>query len=158
MKKIIFFLLLLLSLTSCNTTKRAEKRIYKITEQHPELVQQDTVKIDTVLTVKLSADSVIFAFDTIIENQTHTIRTERGEFGITILPRKGTEVIEGLKELEVKINYIPDSVDVHFRSEKIYDQIVVEKPKEKWRDVLFACIIGFVGLLFLKMYFERLMK
>jgi hypothetical protein len=150
MKKIIFLLfsLLICSLfNSCNTTKRAEKRIYNIVENHQELIQKDTVEIDTVLSVKPAADSAIFDLDTIVENQTHTIRTERGEFGITILPSK-----------EVKINYLPDSVDIHFRTEKIYDQIVIEQPKEKWRDVLFACIIAFVGLLFLKMFFERMMK
>jgi hypothetical protein len=138
---------LLLLLSSCNTTKRAEKRIYNIVENHQELLKQDTVKIDTVLSIKPAADSVIFNLDTIVENQTHTIRTERGEFGITILPSK-----------EVKINYLPDSVDIHFRAERIYDQIVIEQPKEKWREVLFAIIIAFVGLLFLKTFFERMMK
>ena len=150
MKKIILILLSLLIgslFSSCNTTKRAEKRIYNIVEDHQELLKQDTVKIDTVLSIKPAADSAIFDLDTIVENQTHTIRTERGEFGITILPSK-----------EVKINYLPDSVDIHFRTEKIYDQIVIEQPKEKWRDVLFACIIGFIGLLLLKLFFERLMK
>ena len=146
MKKIIFLLFSLI-LVSCNTTKRAEKRIYNIVENHQELLKQDTVKIDTVLTVPVLQDSAIFDLDTIVENQIHTIRTERGEFGITILPSK-----------EVKINYLPDSVDIHFRTEKIYDQIVIEQPKEKWRDVLFACIIAFIGLLFLKMFFERMMK
>ena len=150
MKKIIFLLLSLLIgslFSSCNTTKRAEKRIYNIVEDHQELLKQDTVKIDTVLSIKPAADSAIFDLDTIVENQTHTIRTERGEFGITILPSK-----------EVKINYLPDSVDIHFRTEKIYDQIVIEQPKEKWREVLFAIIIAFIGLLFLKMFFERMMK
>lgn len=145
---ILLFSLLICSLfSSCNTTKRAEKRIYNIVENHQELVKKDTVKIDTVFTVPGVQDSVIFALDTIVENQTHTIRTERGEFGITILPSK-----------EVKIDYRPDSVEVSFRSEKIYDQIVIHEPTQKWRDVLFACIIGFVGLLFLKLYFERIMK
>lgn len=146
MKKIIFLLFSLL-LVSCNTTKRAEKRIYNIVENHPELTRKDTVKIDTVLTVPVLQDSAIFDLDTIVENQIHTIRTESGEFGITILPSK-----------EVKINYLPDSVDIHFRTEKIYDQIVIEQPKEKWREVLFAIIIAFVGMLFLKMFFERMMK
>lgn len=146
MKKIILILLSLLFI-SCNTTKRAEKRIYNIVENHQELLKQDTVKIDTVLSIKPAADSAIFDLDTIVENQIHTIRTESGQFGITILPSK-----------EVKINYLPDSVDIHFRTEKIYDQIVIEQPKEKWRDVLLACIIAFVGLLFLKMFFERMMK
>lgn len=150
MRKIIFLLISLLFgslFSSCNTTKRAEKRIYNIVENHQELIQKDTVEIDTVLSVKPAADSVIFDLDTIAENQTHTICTERGRFGITILPSK-----------EVKINYLPDSVDIHFRTEKIYDQIVIEQPKEKWRDVLFACIIAFIGFLFLKMFFERMMK
>lgn len=150
MKKIIFLLfsLLICSLfSSCNTTKRAEKRIYNIVENHQELLKQDTVEIDTVLSIKPAADSVIFALDTIVENQTHTIRTERGEFGITILPTK-----------KVKIDYRPDSVEVHFRDEKIYDKIVIEQPQEKWREVLFAIIIAFVGMLFLKMFFERMMK
>lgn len=150
MKKIIFLLfsLLICSLfSSCNTTKRAEKRIYNIVEDHQELLKQDTVKIDTVLSIKPAADSAIFDLDTIVENQTHTIRTERGEFGITILPSK-----------EVKINYLPDSVNINFRTEKIYDQIVIEQPKEKWREVLLQIIIAFVGLLFLKMFFERMMK
>ena len=147
MRKILFLIILVLGLVSCNTTKRAEKRIYNIVENHQELLKQDTVKIDTVLTVPVLQDSAIFDLDTIVENQIHTIRTERGEFGITILPSK-----------EVKINYLPDSVDIHFRTEKIYDQIVIEQPKEKWRDVLFACIIAFIGLLFLKMFFERMMK
>lgn len=150
MKKIIFILFSLLIgslFSSCNTTKRAEKRIYNIVEDHQELLKQDTVKIDTVLNVPVLQDSAIFDLDIIAENQTHTIRTERGQFGITILPSK-----------EVKINYLPDSVDIHFRTEKIYDQIVIEQPKEKWRDVLFACIIAFIGFLFLKMFFERMMK
>ena len=150
MKKIIFILFSLLIgslFSSCNTTKRAEKRIYNIVEDHQELLKQDTVKIDTVLNVPVLQDSAIFDLETIAENQIHTIRTERGEFGITILPSK-----------EVKINYLPDSVDIHFRTEKIYDQIVIEQPKEKWRDVLFAIIVAFVGMLFLKMFFEQMMK
>ena len=150
MRKILFltFSLLICSLfSSCNSTRRAEKRIYNTIIKNPELVKKDTVKIDTVFTVPVVQDSVIFALDTIAENQTHTFRTERGEFGITILPTK-----------EVRIDYRPDSVEVSFRSEKIYDQIVIHEPTQKWRDVLFACILGFVGLLFLKLYFERIMK
>lgn len=146
MKRILIYLSLVL-LLSCSSTRRAEKRIYNIVENHQELIRKDTVKIDTVLTVPVAQDSVIFALDTIVENQTHTIRTERGEFGIIILPSK-----------EVKIDYRPDSVEVNFRTEKIYDQIVIEQPKEKWREVLFVIIIAFVGMLFLKMFFEWMMK
>ena len=147
MRKILFLTIIFFGLVSCNSTRRAEKRIYNIVENHQELVKKDTVKIDTVFTVPGVQDSVIFALDTIVENQTHTIRTERGEFGITILPSK-----------EVRIDYRPDSVEVSFRSEKIYDKIVIQEPPQKWRDVLFAIIIAFVGLLFLKMFFERIMK
>lgn len=150
MRKILFliFSLLICSLfSSCNSTRRAEKRIYNIVENHQELVKKDTVKIDTVFTVPVVQDSVIFALDTIVENQIHTIRTERGEFGITILPTR-----------EIKVEYFPDSVEVSYRDTITYDQIVIHEPPQKWRDVLFACILGFVGLLFLKLYFERIMK
>ena len=147
MRKILFITILFLGLVSCNSTRRAEKRIYNIVENHQELIRKDTVKIDTVLIVPVVQDSVIFALDTIVENQTHTIRTERGEFGITILPSK-----------EVRIDYRPDSVEVNFISEIPVDKIVIEEPEERWRDVLLACIVAFIGLLFLKMFFERIMK
>lgn len=144
MKKIIFLLLSLL-LVSCNTTKRAEKRIYNIVENHQELLKQDTVKIDTTFVIIPEQDSFEFNPDTISDKT--VVKTDHGKFIITNLPARG-----------FKIDYFPDSVDIHFRTEKIYDQIVIEQPKEKWRDVLFACIIAFVGLLFLKMFFEQMMK
>lgn len=149
MKKIIFLLLSLLIgplFSSCNTTKRAEKRIYNTIVKNPELVKKDTVRIDTTLVVVPSDDSVTFRIEEITE-EPKIVRTEKGNFVITRLPTK-----------EVKINYIPDSVEVNFRSEKIYDQIVIHEPPQRWRDVLFAIIIAFVGLLFLKMFFERIMK
>ena len=148
MKKIfiLLFSLLICSLfSSCNTTKRAEKRIYNIVENHQELVKKDTVKIDTTFVITPEQDSFEFNPDTISDET--VVKTDHGKFIITNLPARG-----------FKIDYLPDSVDIHFRSEKIYDQIVIEQPKEKWREVLFACIIAFVGLLFLKMFFERLMK
>lgn len=144
MKKIIFLLFSLI-LVSCNTTKRAEKRIYKIVEDHQDLIQKDTVKIDTTFVITPEQDSFEFNPDTI--SDTTVVRTDHGKFVITNLPARG-----------FKIDYFPDSVDIHFRSEKIYDKIVIHEPTQKWRDVLFACILGFVGLLFLKMYFERIMK
>lgn len=144
MKKIIFLLFSLL-LVSCNTTKRAEKRLYNIIEDHQELLKQDTLKIDTTFVITPEQDGFEFNPDTISDET--VVKTDHGKFIITNLPARG-----------FKIDYFPDSVDIHFRTEKIYDQIVIEQPKEKWRDVLFACIIGFVGLLFLKLFFERLMK
>ena len=49
-------------------------------------------------------------------------------------------------------------MEVNYRDSKVYDKIVIQEPPQKWRDVLFAIIIAFVGLLFLKMFFERMMK
>lgn len=146
MKKIIFLLLSLL-LVSCNTTKRAEKRIYNIVENHQELLKQDTVKIDTVLSVKPAADSAIFDLDTIVENQTHTICTERGEFGITILPSR-----------RIKVVYTPDTVNVNFRKEIVTEKIHIEQPRELWRDVLFYFILTFVFCLLVKTLIENIFK
>ena len=145
MKRILIYLSLLLLLVSCNTTKRAEKRIYNIVENHQELLKQDTVKIDTTFVITPEQDGFEFNPDTISDKT--VVKTDHGKFIITNLPARG-----------FKIDYFPDSVDIHFRTEKIYDQIVIEQPKEKWREVLFVIIVAFVGLLFLKMFFERIMK
>ena len=145
MRKIFFLTIIFLGLVSCSNTRRAEKRIYNIVENHQELIRKDTVKIDTTFVITPEQDSFEFNPDTI--SDTTVVRTDHGKFIITNLPARG-----------FKIDYFPDSVDIHFRTEKIYDQIVIEQPKEKWRDVLFAIIIAFVGLLFLKMFFERMMK
>ena len=145
MKKYFFIILLFFGLVSCNSTKRAEKRIYNIVENHQELLKQDTVKIDTTFVITPEQDGFEFNPDTISDKT--VVKTDHGKFIITNLPARG-----------FKIDYFPDSVDIHFRTEKIYDQIVIEQPKEKWREVLFAIIIAFVGLLFLKMFFERMMK
>ena len=70
MKKIIFLLfsLLICSLfSSCNSTRRAEKRIYNTIIKNPELVKKDTVKIDTTLVVVPSDDSVTFRMEEITE-------------------------------------------------------------------------------------------
>ena len=145
MRKILFLTIIVLGLVSCNTTRRAEKRIYKIVEDHQELIQKDTVKIDTTFVITPEQDSFTFSPDTI--SDTTVVRTDHGKFVITNLPAR-----------EFKIDYFPDDVDVKFRTEVPIDKIVIEESREKWRDILFACIIAFVGLLFLKMYFERLMK
>ena len=145
MRKILFLIILVLGLVSCSGTRRAEKRIYNIVENHQELLKQDTVKIDTTFVITPEQDSFDFNPDTISDET--VVKTDHGKFVITNLPARG-----------FKIDYFPDDVDVKFRTEVPIDKIVIEEPREKWRDVLFACIIAFVGLLFLKMYFERLMK
>ena len=146
MKKIIFLLFSLL-LVSCNTTKRAEKRIYNIVEDHQELLKQDTVKIDTVLNVPVLQDSAIFDLDTIAENQIHTIRTERGQFGITILPSR-----------RIKVVYTPDTVNVNFRKEIVTEKIHIEQPRELWRDMLLCAVLLYVASLLIKTLIERLLK
>lgn len=145
MRKILFLTILVLGLVSCNTTKRAEKRIYNIVEDHQELLKHDTVKIDTTFVITPEQDGFEFNPDTISDKT--VVRTDHGKFIITNLPARG-----------FKIDYFPDSVEVNFRDEKIYDKIVIQEPPQRWRDVLFAIIIAFVGLLFLKMLFERIMK
>lgn len=147
MKKITFFLLFFMALTSCNTTKRAERRIYNITEDHPELVKPDTVKIDTVLTVVPVADSVIFAFEDISENEADTIFTNGGCFSITTLPSR-----------KVKVVYTPDSVNVKFRKEIVTEKIHIEQPRELWRDMLLCAVLLYVAALLIKTLIERLLK
>ena len=147
MKKITFFLLLLLALTSCNTTKRAQRRIYKITEEHPELVKPDTVKIDTVITVVPDADSVIFDFEDIAENETDTILTNSGCFSITRLPSR-----------QLKVVYLPDSINIRYRENVVREKIHIEQPRELWRDILLYLILTLVFCLLVKTLIEKIFK
>ena len=151
MKKLIFFLLLgsLFSslFSSCNTTKRAQRRIYNITEEHPELVKLDTVKIDTVLTVIPAADSVIFDFENIAENETDTIFTNGGCFSIARLPSR-----------QLKIVYTPDTVNFRYRDEIVTEKIHIEQPRELWRDILLYLILTFVFCLLVKNIIEKIFK
>lgn len=150
MRKIIFLLISLLFgslFSSCNTTKRAEKRIYNIVENHQELLKQDTVKIDTVLTVVPAADSVVFAFDEAVENHIEEILTDEGCFAITLLPSR-----------KVKVVYTPDSVNVKFRKEIVTEKIHIEQPRELWRDILLYAVLLYVAALLIKTLIERLLK
>ena len=150
MRKIIFLLISLLFgslFSSCNTTKRAEKRIYNIVENHQELLKQDTVKIDTVLTVVPAADSVVFAFDEAVENHIEEILTDEGCFAITLLPSR-----------KVKVVYTPDSVNVKFRKEIVTEKIHIEQPRELWRDMLLCAVLLYVAALLIKTLIERLLK
>ena len=147
MKKITFFLLFFLALTSCNTTKRAQRRIHNITEEHPELVKPDTVKIDTVITVVPDADSVIFDFEDIAENETDTIFTNGGCFSITHLPSR-----------QLKVVYLPDSVNIRYRENIVREKIHIEQPRELWRDILLYLILTFVFCLLVKTLIEKIFK
>ena len=151
MKKLMFFLLLgsLFSslFSSCNTTKRAQRRICNITEEHPELVKPDTVKIDTVITVKPAADSVIFAFEDISENEIDTIFTNGGSFAIARLPSR-----------QLKVVYLPDSVNIRYRENIVREKIHIEQPRELWRDILLYFILIFVFCLLVKNIIEKIFK
>lgn len=139
--------MLLLALTSCNTTKRAQRRIYKITEEHPELVKPDTVKIDTVITVVPDADSVIFDFEDIAENKTDTILTDSGCFSITRLPSR-----------QLKVVYLPDSVNIRYRENIVREKIHIEQPRELWRDISLYLILTLVFCLLVKTLIEKIFK
>lgn len=147
MKKITLFILFLLALSSCNTTRRAERRIYNITENHPELVKPDTVKIDTVLTVKPAADSVIFTLEDNAENEVDTILTNGGCFAISRLPSR-----------QLKVVYLPDSFSLHYRENIVREKIHIEQPRELWRDILFYLILTFVFCLLVKTLIEKIFR
>lgn len=150
MKKIIFLLLSLLFgslFSSCNTTKRAEKRVYNIVEDHPELVRHDTVKIDTVFTIEKPSDSVIFAFDEVVENQTEVIYTNEGRFAITLLPSRKAKVV-----------YTPDTVNLHYKKDIITEKIVIEEPRELWRDILLYTVLIYVATLLIKKLIDKILK
>lgn len=144
--KLIIWLVIVFGFLSCNTTKQAEKRIYNITEKHPELLKHDTVKIDTTFVITPEIDSVIFLPDT-ITGDTAVILTDRGRFAITRLPSR-----------ELKILYTPDTVLFNYREDLEIDKIIIEKPKNIWQTVFLYLILAYVAILFVKTLLQKLLK
>lgn len=144
--KLIIWLVIVFGFLSCNTTRQAEKRIYNITEKHPELLKHDTVKIDTTFVITPEIDSVIFLPDT-ITGDTAVILTDRGRFAITRLPSR-----------ELKITYTPDTVLFNYREDLEVDKIIIEKPKNIWQTVFLYLILAYVAILFVKTLLQKLLK
>lgn len=132
------FLILSLTLASCNPSRRAARRIQRIAENHPELLVADTVKIDTVLTFVAPADTAVFNPETGLETDSCVVmHAAHGTFTVKKLPSRQFQLI-----------YTPDTATIRFRDEIPVNTVVVNE-QPQWRTKLFYAILVFVGVLLL---------
>ena len=109
--------MLLLGLASCDTTRRASRRIRNIVNEHPELLSYDTVRIDTVVPVIVAADSIVITKQ---ELDTATVIVHHTEHG--------TFVIERLESRDVKITYTPtDTIPLRIRQNVLVPHLTIEE-------------------------------
>ena len=126
MKYIIYTIVTLLALMSCNSTKTAQKRLQRIKDKHSELFTADTTYIIKNDTMYVTVSS--YSHDTIVEVQdTIVIETERLR---TVIKRYRDTVDyyivqSEIKEIEVPI-FTQDTI-VQIREEIVMKTEYVDK-------------------------------
>ena len=133
---IFLLLMLMIGLASCDTTRRASRRIRNIVQEHPELLSQDTMQCDVNISVTPPSDSTTFSlgdFDIIYDNNNDIIMdndttpTVITPPTITHKTESGTFTIEKTGEEEFKITYTPDTLQVETTAEVVVPKLVIEE-------------------------------
>ena len=141
---------------SCSSTRRASRQIDRILSHHPELLEKDTVRIDTVITAALPADTVVFSWDdffiadtnacTLVPTDIITKKTEQGTFTIERLPSR-----EGYK-----ITYEPDTLQIRARATYTVPKITIQKNHTTdIGEVVKWIVIGVIVILFARLLLKK---
>lgn len=132
---IVYLIGLTLCFVSCCPSQKAsERKIKRLVECNPSLVQKDTVSVlDTII-----SDSIRFNTDTIL--MFDTLRIMRDGARVTILRR---DTIKQEIPIYVEVECPQDTI---YREVKVpVDNIVVpERRTSKWKWALWALVLGFV--------------
>lgn len=134
-------------LASCNSSRRAARRIRRITERHPELLVADTVRIDTLLVCAPPADTAVF--DPCFVPETDSC--------VVMHAAHGTFTVKKLPSRRLRLIYTPDTTTVRFRDE-IPVQTVVINEQPQWRRVLRWAVLLFFLLILLAKINNELKK
>ena len=142
---IIFLILLIMMLgsVSCNSTRRASRRIGRILENHPELVSYDTVHIDTVIPILPPSDSIVID-ETELDTTTMVAhRTEHGTFHVQKLPNQN-----------IKIIYTPDTTRIRHRETIVVPHVIYEQKKHiTFSHIVTIIVFAFIGFLFFRLFY-----
>ena len=115
MKRLLTISLLLI-LMGCSTTRRAERRIQRIAEHHPELVTLEAHPIDTLLALPSVADSAVFSIVPLLMGDTITIPTAKGSFKIGR---------EGKRQDSLAVSYHAEQQPIRFTDTIRFAQVVI---------------------------------
>ena len=115
MKRLLTISLLLI-LMGCSTTRRAERRIQRIAEHHPELVTLEAHPIDTLLALPSVDDSAVFSIVPLLMGDTITIPTAKGSFKIGR---------DGKRQDNLAVSYHAEQVPIRFTDTIRFAQVVI---------------------------------
>ena len=141
---------------SCSSTRRASRQIDRILNKHPELLDRDTIRIDTVIAANLPADTVVFSWDdffvadsnacTLYPTDIITKKTDQGKFTIERLPSR-----EGYK-----ITYQPDTIQIRARATCTVPKITIQKNHTTdIGEVVKWVVIGIIVVLFARLLLKK---
>ena len=103
-------------LCACDTKRRAQRRIRRITERCPELLSLQAHPIDTFIPLPPVADSAVMPLAPLLDGQTVKIQTEQGTFTATAT------------DDSLKITYEAEPDPIHYADTLHYPQVVIEEP------------------------------
>ena len=160
----VILLMTVVGLASCDTTRRASRRIRNIVNEHPELLSQDTMQCDLNVSVTPPSDSTTFSlsdFNNVVisnndksendtcSNETPAVITPPS---ITHKTDSGTFTIEKTGEEEFKITYTPDTLQVETTAEVVVPKLVIEeKTTLTLADWLRWGVVFIIAFLFLRL-------
>lgn len=148
----VILLMTLLGLASCDTTRRASRRIRNIVNEHPELLSYDTVRIDTVITAALPADSAAFCIEDFFTADSNACTLQPTDI-ITQKTAQGTFVIERLPARNgYRIIYQPDTLQIRARATYTVPKLTIEQEqKTSLAEVIKWLVIGIIVILFARL-------
>ena len=148
MKRVAAILIIVLLLGGCRSVKRAERRIRRIAEDYPELVQMKAHPIDTFLAVPVKADIAVLPILSIITGEIVKKKTPSGTF---------TAQLEGDSLL---IAYTSGKDSIRYIDTIRYSQVVVSSGRQESerREMARQAIIAFGVFLGGCFLYEMLMK
>ena len=138
--RILFLLLMSMAMCACNATRRAERRVRRITERCPELLSVQAHAFDTFIELPPVADSAAMPLQPLLVGQPVTVKTKQGTFTATATDDSLT------------ITYEAQQDPIHFTDTLHYAQVVIteEPPSKKppnsvW--FLLGMVLVFVAIL-----------
>lgn len=141
---------------SCSSTRRASRQIDRILAHHPELLEHDTIRIDTVITANLPADTVIFSWEDFFIADSNACTLTPTDI-ITKVTDQGTFTIERLPEREgYKITYEPDTIQIRARATYTVPKITIQKNHTTdIGEVVKWVVIGVIVILFARLLLKK---
>lgn len=137
--KTLFFCFALSLFTGCS----AQRRIQRIVERHPELIEVKYRTIDSILTVPGYADHTIIPISSVTGGETYYENTDHGTFIVSVNPQDST----------LHVGFVADTQQVRYLDTIQYSQVVItpEQPEKGWlhgfgeRLAEWACFL-FIGM------------